>query len=196
MIRAPSLIPAPRVIGRKKSRRIRAWVACVGLTAALGAGGTVLARASISDPNAASESDLETARARLDELTAERDALRARLADAAATLRAARVAGDHPDWSILLAYVADLCGERIQLSTFALTPRTEADGFNVRIEGAAPSQQATARFVIGLEESGVFSGVRIERSGGLENAAGVPFSVVGVIRTGPPPEPVATEEEG
>lgn len=186
MIRAPSLVPAPRVFLRKKKRRVRGWGAALALLVLTGSAGTALARVWISDPNAASNDDIADAERLLDELAAQRDTLRIRAAAAAATLRAARAASDHPDWSILLAYISDLCGERITLNSFTLEPVPDSDGFDIRIRGSGRSQQDVAVFVLGLEDAGVFSSTRLEQSGGQITDAGVPFTVVCLIRTARP----------
>lgn len=183
MIRAPSLVPAPRVFLRKKRRRLHGWGAVLALLVLVGSTGAALARVWVSDPNAATNEDIADAERLLEELAAQRDALRIRAAGAAATLRAARAAADHPDWSILLAYISDLCGDRITLSSFSLDPETDGDGFDIRIQGNGRTQQDVAVFVLGLEDAKVFSTTRLEQSGGRATEAGIPFTVVCLIRT-------------
>ncbi|MBZ0171972.1 MAG: hypothetical protein K8E66_06295, partial [Phycisphaerales bacterium] len=146
MIRAPSLIPAPRLVRRKTQRRVRGWTGVIVLTALLGGAGSVAARSWAVDPQGATTADVNEAEQRLADQTHARDALRAEAASAAATLHAVSAASDHADWSILLAYIARLCGDRITLGSLILEPGADGDGFDLRIQGQGRAQQDIAAF--------------------------------------------------
>jgi hypothetical protein len=186
MINAPSLIPAQRVLRRKRRARSRLWAAALGALAIAGAAGSVGARAWLLDRDGVSSSELQAAETRLADLTTQRSTLLQEWSANAATLRAVRAASDHPDWSILLAFVAKLGADRVTLDLFSLEPASGAEGFDIRVEGVGRTQQDVARFVLGLETAGVFSSTRLERSGAEEARDGVPFSVVCLIRPEPP----------
>lgn len=182
MIRAVSLIPAPLVRQRRKDRRVRAWaVACAGAVA-VGIAAPALVRAAVIDPHAPSAADLASASAALADLNGQRETLRARALGAAATLRAVRVASDHPDWSILLAFISDRCGDRVSLSSFTLEPDAGGAGFDVRLEGAGLTQPDVAGLMLALEQSGVFASTRLNGAGATEEGGPVRFSATCLIR--------------
>lgn len=186
MIVAPSLIPAPRLVRRKVRLRVRGWTGVVVLAGLLGGAGVAAVSRWTQDPQAASPLHLAQAEQRLASQTAKRDALRAEAASAAATLHAVLAATSHADWSILLAYIAKLCGEDITLGNLVLEPEPGESGFDLRIEGEGRSQKSIAAFVLGLERSGVFSETRLENSGGARAGSGIPFSVTCLIRPDSP----------
>lgn len=200
MILAATLIPRPRVVRLERIKRIRFWVGVVVLTASLGIAGTLAGRSWVSDSGGVSTSSLLAAQQRLNDLTSQRDALNARAASQAATLRAATAVSGHADWSILLAYIAKLGAGRITLDHMTLEPVSNSDGenpagapevekpaqhmerYDLRIHGVGNSQQDVAAFVLGLDRSGVFTSTRLEKSGGERADAGVAFSVACEIR--------------
>ena len=122
MILAATLIPRPRVVRLERIKRIRGWAGVVALTASLGVAGSLAGRSWISDSGGVSMSALLAAEQRFNDLTNQRDALNARAASQAATLRAATAVSGHADWSILLAYIAKLGAGRITLDHLTLEP--------------------------------------------------------------------------
>jgi hypothetical protein len=181
MIRAPSLMPAPRVRRLKRRGRLRLWSrACI--TAALAVGLIVPGVRLTAGEGAVSSDAIADAELRLSDLIAQRDALRVVHAGSASTLRAAKAAADHPDWSILIAHIADLAGESITLAALTLEPEAGDKGFDLRVRGDGATQQDVARFVLGLEQTGIFASTRIENSGGVLGGGRVPFSVLCLIR--------------
>lgn len=182
MIEAASLIPLPRLRRQTRLRRRRLWIRAVVLTALAGAAASFAARSLAVDPGAATPEMIAEARQRLDDRTAQRDALRTNAAAVAATYHAVSYASDHPDWSILLAYVAQLCGDQIALTSLVLEPMKDAPGaFTVNITGIGRTQTGIAAFVLALENSGVFTSTRLDGSGGRFDAGGTPFSVTCLI---------------
>lgn len=181
MIRAPSLMPGPRVRRLKRKGRLRLWSrACVGAALAVGLiipGVRLAAGDGGVSPDAVGDAEL-----RLSDLMAQRDALRVVHASSASTLRAAKAASDHPDWSILIAHIADLAGESVTLASLTLEPDAADQGFDLRVRGDGATQQDVARFVLGLEQTGIFASTRIESSGGVLGGGRVPFSVLCLIR--------------
>lgn len=184
MIGAVSLIPSPTLRRRRKEQHAKLWTAvclCVGLL-----GGTITAgaRALALSPGASTSADVAQAQAALDALVVRKNEMYADADAADKTRRAARRAANHPDWSILLAFVSDLCADRISLSLFSLEPADDGSGFDVRIEGIGQSQPDVAGFVLGLERSGVFRTTRLNGAG-RANSEGVAFSATCLIRPNP-----------
>lgn len=95
-------------------------------------------------------------------------------------LRAASAFTGHPDWSILLRYLALACGDDVRISTLSLGPLDSAEGgagFEVVVSGAAPEQRAVSGLTLKLEQAEPLHGVRIVRSRREPNAGGVTFQV-------------------
>lgn len=181
MIRAPSLIPAPRVKRLQRRGRVRLWSrACIG--AALLVGLIIPGVRLTAGEGGLSPEAITDAENRLSDLIAQRDALRVVHASSASTLRAAKAASDHPDWSILIAHIADLAADSVTLASLTLEPDDADKGFDLRVRGDGASQQDVARFVLGLEQTGIFTSTRIENSGGVLGGGRVPFSVLCLIR--------------
>jgi len=203
MIRAVSLMPAPIVLRRKRDARVRAWAAVCIAAGALGlliAAGT---RQLLAGPGAVSAAQLQSAESSLNELVQQREKMRGEAVAAAATLAAVRAAADHPDWSLLLAFLSDACGDRVTLSEFTLEPADDDTGFDITIAGSGRTQQDVARFILTLERSGVFSSTRLVGTGASNGR--VTFNTTCAIRTArpaAPPKPAGsgstdnTESEG
>lgn len=184
MIRAVSLIPIPTLLRRRKERHIRMWaVVCLG-TGLLGVATTAGSRSLASSPEAATREDVSQAKAALDALVVHKDEMLADAAKADMTRRAASRAANHPDWSILLAFISDQCADRVTLSSFTLEPNEDGSGFDVHIDGVGLTQHDVSQFVLGLERSGVFQTTRLNGAGGA-SSEGVVFSATCLIRTTP-----------
>lgn len=184
MIDAVSLIPAPTIRRRRKEHHAKLWTVvclCVGL---LGVAVTAGVRAFAVSPDAVTNDEVAQARAALNTLVVRKEEMLAEAAAAEKTHRAALRAANHPDWSILLAFVSDLCADRVMLTSFTLDPTENDTGFDIGIVGVGRTQNDVANFVLGLEGSGVFQTTRLNGAGGA-STEGVMFSATCLIRTTP-----------
>jgi hypothetical protein len=109
--------------------------------------------------------------------------LRFEAAEVSRKLADARTAHQHPDWSLLLAMLADSLADEVVLERCSLAPaeKTEdaaaadrlaqaspTDFFNQRFRfelgGYARSQMAVSRFTLRLEKAGLFDQVRLVKT--------------------------------
>jgi Fimbrial assembly protein (PilN) len=168
------LIPESRRLARQRRVRCRAWFAIGGAYASL----LVLVCLSVfgvgmgMDMRDAVE-DLAQLDSELAELQKTREQLRPELADRRMILLSSRSIADQPDWSVLLAYLADdLLDDEIVLRACSLAP---ADGsgdkgeladspLTLTLNGYAKSTPAASLFVLRLEQSGLFDRVILTRT--------------------------------
>lgn len=186
-----NLLPSWRLRRLRARARARGWGGV--LTAWCGA--LVLVSGAIGSlgagPDAAAARRLEAARGRVAQQQAEWVAANEELAGVRKRLAQARAVADHPDWSRLLALLAQVRGEETMLESLELTrietaavqavgvaaagPRVAAalangavpaakrvrERFGLKLAGVARSAGAVTRLVLALEESGVFVSVRL-----------------------------------
>ena len=186
-----NLLPAARQLARCRNMRTRSWIGgiCIGSIVLTGVFVTVVAtwrddRARLREMLEDSEGfnrTLEDRIAMLDQ----------RLEHAWAGLNAAERIRDQPDWSILLAAIAERTGDQIVLSRIGLERPAPTRPRNRTPEGAAAAQprpqprdlvlsgtgvsaHQVSLFSVRLEELNLFSRVIIEQSSrdqtGLEGA--------------------------
>ena len=115
---------------------------------------------------------LRSLRSELSDVAAEVDksevtvaGLRADLVEAKAALEASQAVGRQPDWSVLLALLADSLGETVVLRRCKLTPMGGRDGagevIKLEVGGLAQSQQAVAQVILRLEQTPLFRSVKL-----------------------------------
>ena len=166
---AMSFTPAPRRRRRIASQRRVLWTGINLATALAGAIGALGACFTLLSDGSATAEALQAARARLDEVIAEQQAIGSELEKVEARLGAYERATVHPDWSILLAYISRVGAGTITLDGFVLEP---VDGeserhkaYTVGLNGRTSSQNSVTEFVLALEQSKVFSSTELIRSG-------------------------------
>jgi Tfp pilus assembly protein PilN len=175
-VKCLDLIPAPRRQARARRTRIRTWSLVLGVYALTTAAGYV---ACFAYPDSGQTALLRDTRAVTEELRAasrEMRAVRAQVAEAAGRLAIARSVRNHPDWSLLLAMLADSLADQIVLERCALlpvdppaaagpapaaTPAQSPRAFRFDLTGLARSQTAVSQFVLRLEKARVFDEVRL-----------------------------------
>ncbi len=161
---ALNLLPAPLVERRLRTRRLARWVVVTGVMSVLALTAGLALRISSSSLVLGDGTRLETvmlqAQAQTDEiarLRAETSNL-ARRADIAAEVKL------RPDWSLLLALLAESRDEGVVLRRISLEPvgRTlSPSAFQIDVAGLAQNMQGAQAYVIALEESGIFESVRL-----------------------------------
>lgn len=166
-----NLIPSARVASRRRRSRVRIWAVALGLYACvlgLGAAGSWSAASRAAgetvDVRAGLEREVAGAQASL-------GPLRARLSRTLATIRAASAVTDHPDWSVLLTMLDALRADEVVLDALRLARDGSGPAqagaepsFTLEVSGFARSPQAVTRFVLRLEQAGVFRGVQLRET--------------------------------
>jgi Tfp pilus assembly protein PilN len=169
-----NLIPERRRLARRRRGRCRVWAA-----SALGYSVLVVAVCFMyrglgahADTKALAE-ELAGLDAELIQIQAEQSAIKPELSEQKLILAAGRSITDQPDWSRLLAYLADeALGDTIVLSGCSLSPaqgQGQAHGLQesplvVTLKGYAKTTPEVSQFMLRLEESGLFDRVSLKRT--------------------------------
>jgi len=174
-----NLIPANRRAAAARDKRIRTW-GVVGAGYALVLLGVCGALAADSgEIRTASQAALK-AQQRLDKVELEVTKATGTLAATRVQLEAARAVGKHPDWSRLLAAIAELKGDRValtqlELGSVGVAPEAaeskpeaksaaKARAYTLRIAGLAEEAKDASAFVAALEASQVFDEVLLQEA--------------------------------
>lgn len=174
-----NLIPANRRAAAAREKRIRSW-GVVGAGYALVLLGVCGALAAdTGEIRTASDAALK-AQQRLDKVELEVAKATGALAATRVQLEAARAVGKHPDWSRLLAAVAQLKGDRVALTQLELgsvgvapepadtkpdaKAQTKSRSYTLRIAGLAEEAKDASAFVAALEASQVFDEVLLQEA--------------------------------
>lgn len=188
-----NLIPMARLEQRRRRRRIRQWFAASAAYLVL----LLLVYAALlmvwGRGNRTLADQLSDARAQVVQTQQAIDELVPALTAAQMNLEASRAVSVQPDWSLLLALLAQECGEDVVLNRVGLTkipddPSTEpsaaaavpANGvttdapapgaaikrprFKLEVHGFALNQQAVSAFVLALEQTQLFNWVKLDRT--------------------------------
>ena len=196
MNHAVSFIPAPRLIARRKRSRKSLWFAINAATLTLGGTAILASQSRVLRTESSSSLAIETAQSKLDSIVDEQHAVAADLKKTESRLAAHAEATQHPDWSILLAYISRLGANNVALTEFAIERADLPGAYTVNIAGSARSQNDVTRFLLGLERSGVFSDTALIRSAGVTTGA-YAFAIACEIGDhSPPSDADPTEGEG
>jgi len=179
-----NLIPASRVVRRRRKARLCVWVTVCGMYGALITAGSLTFHVAHAGEGRSQARQLETADKQIEENNRTMLALRRQLAETTTALETTKALHGQPDWSKLLTGLSAQLGEEIVLNRCQLTTRA-ADGKVITMDGsrsgpAVPlgaflkgcrrtlllngygkSQEAVSQFVLRLEGSGVFDLVRL-----------------------------------
>lgn len=191
-----NLIPAGRLYARRRTARLHLWVGIAPACAVMLAGlyGYLLmtwdtATTPLSSQELAVESEVSAARARLTQA-------RLALSESNRVLAAKKAVGDQPDWGLLLALLADKTGPEVVLSAClvgaevgAARPQARSDRPNrhlVAVDGYSLTQDGVSRFVLDLEQTGVFDAVKLveSRRAPVFSVSAVTFRIECVIGDG------------
>ncbi len=165
MNHAASVIPAPRRTARLLARRRLLWIGVNAGTLIVGGIAGLLVRSVLLSGGGVSPGALDAARGRLESIVGEQKSLAEELRTVESRLLSHAEATQHPDWSILLAYISRVAGDEVALDELTLEPGEPPAAFTLAIRGNAVSQNAVTAFVLALEQSGVFTSTALLRSG-------------------------------
>lgn len=184
---SPNFIPAHRLAARQRRRRSRLWiVACVAYAIGL-LGASTSGSVLWHDDTGALTDRIAATIERIDRDQRATERLQDTLAVARVTLQANRAVADQPDWSILLAAVADCLDDDVFLTRLDLQPApkiarpprlpqmpgrppqplqpTAPTATNlVTLVGFGRTQADVSRFVDRLERTGLFDKVKVLRT--------------------------------
>src|SRR4051812_1105771 len=118
-----NLIPIPRRQIFSRRRRLRRWswgVVGYGVMLVVGCGACAVAMSAESDETSAA---LDKATKQIEELNHTASSLRPQLTEAQTRLAVARIVGDQPDWSLLLALLGRCLDDDVVLTSTKLDPQ-------------------------------------------------------------------------
>lgn len=167
-----NFIPMRRREARKLQARKRGWTLAAVVYGSVLALACLVWRAAWSADARDLGHELSTVRAEVDETNRAIAQLRASLSAARQTLSLNRAVAGQPDWSQLLAIVADERGDDVVLNRVAVDapPDTGADAAKgaavtkplfLRVGGYGRTQGAVSQFVLRLEQTGLFESVSL-----------------------------------
>jgi len=189
-----NLIPAERRDARLRLLRQRRWVLICTVYTCLLVALCVAARAYLGGSNAAIAAELAQTRQEIDQLQKGITDLKPRLTNAERQLQTVRIVANQPDWSLLLALLANNVKDDTVLRECKLTPiepppppqpKKEApkpgqpagaapapppappllyERFNLELSGMGRTQNAVSQLVLRLQETGLFSEVKLVKS--------------------------------
>ncbi len=183
-MRDVNLIPAGRLVARRRKARLSLWIVVCGLYAATVAAGSLTFRVAQAGADQRQSRQLDALAQQIEEHSRTASDLRRQLVATSAALETTRAIRGQPDWSRLLMGLAAQVGEEIVLTRYQLATQTadnrivnaEASGslvalplgafltgcrHTMTLNGFGKSQEAISRFVLRLEGSGVFDLVRL-----------------------------------
>jgi len=182
-----NLIPAGRLVGKRRKARLYVWVAVCGVYASLVAAGSLTFCVAHAGEDRSITERRDAATHQIEQNNRTMLGLRRQLAETNTALATAQAIHGQPDWSKLLAGLSSQLGEEIVLSRYQLTTLT-ADGQTITVQesgsltalplgaflagcrhdlvlnGYGKSQESVSRFVLRLEGSGAFDLVRLANS--------------------------------
>ncbi len=196
-----NFIPAYRLAAREDRHRRRVWTGgCISYAGALTAA-AVLAFLLFHQDLGALEAQAQAADAQLGQTRASTQRVSSRIGPTESALQANQVVLSEPDWSILLAAVAESLNDETFLSRVQLEPVvTKAASPQagqpvaeptrtpclVKLSGYGRSQASVARFVASLEAVGLFDSVKVvhTKRQDLLNTDAVAFELFGRLVAG------------
>jgi len=182
-----NLIPAGRLAGRRRRRRLYLWVTVCGVYASLVAAGSLTLHVAQAGEERSMAKHLEAAAQQIERDNRALLEARRQLAETMIALETTMAIHGQPDWSKLLTGLSVQVGDQIVLNRCQLTTVTADDKVitaessgslpalplgafltgcrhNLVLNGYGKSQESVSRFVLRLEESGAFDLVRLANS--------------------------------
>jgi hypothetical protein len=182
MERCPNLLPQRLLRRRSERRRLRQWQWVLLAEACAAGAAVVMLTAGVDNPEAARRQALEATVSQIDVISGSVGLLRGRLQALEQQLAVAREVSRKPDWSILLAALAEEGRGRVTLQSIRLAPDSggagQASGYRLTLQGLCDRQSELTGFVEGLERTGLFARVK-----GDADAVGSGPRVAGGVRT-------------
>jgi len=194
-MRAINLIPPHQLSARLARRRARRWARLVAASALAGAIAIIGLRINAGGAHpdrqvivARMEGEIASARERLTDAVEVSRALARRL-------RIADISASRPDWSRLVALIADRAEGLVILDRLAVEP-DDAGARTVRLAGIARDAASPSRFALRLQETGLFLDVEVAHVSRrpVNGRAAIAFEVIGVLEE--PREDQTEQAEG
>lgn len=179
-MRAINLMPSSRLNAQRAAHRKRMWMLIVGAYALAAVGGTSLLLPRSTGDERQVMHELTKLRGVAAELNKQVEASRAAAGAAQSQLRAANAVGEQPDWSMLLAKLAEerrseAVLESVELATVQVPVENSAqdakaksgskpqvkDTLILRVSGATRSPDEAYVFARRLEQIGLFAQARV-----------------------------------
>jgi Tfp pilus assembly protein PilN len=195
-----NLIPAHRQLAQQRHARQRFWLYALTLYSGLiicVCGAVRVALHPSAAESAAAEALVQTS-SRIDELNTRLADTRRLLFEHESTRRANEAIIDQPDWSILLAILAETNGDNVVLREIVLKPDTSTPAaqrqYAMELRGYAITQPEVSQYVLRLQQAGLFDEVKLARTGRepVFNVSAVSFEISCLIRSDSAPAKVAT----
>lgn len=182
-----SLIPAERLIRRRRKARLYLWTAVCGAYTILLVGGSLTLRVLHATEGRNVKERLATVTREIEQDSQTMLKLRRELAEATAVLETARAIHAQPDWSRLFMGLSDQLGEEIVICRCRLVTLSEDEKIiaepwgessppkplsafftacrhRLTLAGFGKTQESVSRFVLRLEGVGAFDLVRLTSS--------------------------------
>lgn len=171
-MRAVNLVPARRRAARQRQRRIGIWSRALGAYTLSLVAAVLIAQAVWGQADRALAEDLAALDEQASQVKQKLTALQPQLSQATGRLEASRAIAVQPDWSLLLALLGEVRGEKLSLNRISLMPegqrrRDEAvstervEAYQLELAGVGEDQQAVSQFVLRLEQAEVFAEVKL-----------------------------------
>lgn len=166
MERYPNLLPTSVLARRSHRWRLRRWTGVLLLEAVLGVAVCIVLRVDNADAGAEAKATIESTVGQINVVSTALAASKSELQSVEQKLAIATEVASKPDWSIVLSALAWRGQGLVVLSsTQLLAPtvhaETNADEYRLSIIGTSPTQEGLTVFVQSLEETGIFSRVKI-----------------------------------
>ncbi|HRQ71980.1 MAG TPA: PilN domain-containing protein, partial [Phycisphaerales bacterium] len=155
-----NLIPASRLLARRRASRIRSWIAVCSVYALAVVAGCLGVRIALQQDDTQTHTVILSASQQMEASQASITRLKAELADVRRRAEAARQITNRPDWSILLALLARDRGDQLALTNCHLEALEEG-GYRLALGGLSRSPEHITDFTLALERSRVFDRVRL-----------------------------------
>ena len=166
MARYPNLLPTSVLERRSRHWRLRRWTGVLVLEAVLGVAVCIVLRVDNADAGAEAKATIESTVGQINVVSTAVAASKSELQSVEQKLAIATEVAGKPDWSIVLSALAWRGqGLVVLTSTQLLAPTmqagTNAEQYRLSITGTSPTQERLTAFVQSLEETGIFSRVKI-----------------------------------
>jgi Tfp pilus assembly protein PilN len=173
-----NLIPRHRMERRARRGRVFVWCVIGAIYAAALLGACVVAGMAAGKDTSALRGDLDHLGKLLAESESRHKTIHRALDQNATRLASAREVSDHPDWSLLLAAVADQLGDDVVLQNIHVTARPDGraamaprvagpaspEAMAMELRGYAGTQPAVSALLVRLQDMGLFTDVKLVRS--------------------------------
>jgi len=176
-MRSVNFLPAYRVVARQRLRRMRWWAATITVSLVLELGGIACGYSLWCGGRIVLAKEEERAATTIQSADRAIRMLQGELATQEATLKANQVLEGQPDWSRLLALLAQSLGDgvivrRCELKpvpqqgpvTSASAPAKEGDAYLLKVGGVGRAVADVLRFAGELERSGIFDQIRLVKT--------------------------------